>query len=88
MRPSNSRCSDQSSRLALTYREAASAIGVCERTIWQLVRDGKLKAKRVTGKSVRIPVAEIARFINEDDEPRATSADGPCGAAECQEESR
>jgi excisionase family DNA binding protein len=59
---------DQGLKLALTYREAASAIGVCERTIWQLVRDGKLKSKRVTTKSVRIPVAEIARFINEEDE--------------------
>ena len=49
-------------RKALSYREAAQTVGVCERTIWGLVRDGKLRAVRF-GRSVRIPVAELDRFI-------------------------
>ncbi len=49
-------------KLALTYREAGDSVGVCERTIWQLVSDGRLKACRI-GRAVRIPVAEIERFL-------------------------
>lgn len=55
---------DQGNKLAVTYREAADSIGVCERTIWGLVRDRQLRAIRV-GRSVRIPVAELERFVSE-----------------------
>ncbi|NQV22936.1 MAG: helix-turn-helix domain-containing protein [Rhodopirellula sp.] len=55
---------DRGNKLAVTYREAADSIGVCERTIWGLVRAGQLRAFRV-GKSVRIPVAELERFVSE-----------------------
>lgn len=48
--------------LALTYREAANTLGVCERTVWKLVDEGKLKACRI-GRAVRIPVVEIERFL-------------------------
>lgn len=51
-------------RLAVTYPEAANALGVCERVVWQLVKDGRLKAVRI-GRSVRIPVAELERFVTE-----------------------
>jgi excisionase family DNA binding protein len=49
-------------RLATTYRGASRSLGVCERTIWQLVKNGELKAIRI-GRSVRIPIAELERFI-------------------------
>jgi excisionase family DNA binding protein len=55
---------DRGNKLAVTYREAADSIGVCERSIWSLVRDGKLRAIRV-GRCVRIPVAELERFVSE-----------------------
>ena len=42
-------------KMAVSYREAGQALGVCERVVWQLVKDGKLKAIRI-GRSVRIPV--------------------------------
>ncbi len=51
-------------RLAVTYREAGDALGVCERVVWQLVKDGRLKAVRI-GRSVRIPVSELERFVSE-----------------------
>lgn len=51
-------------KLVVTYREAAESLGLCERKIWQLVKDGELKAVRV-GRSVRIPVAELERFVTE-----------------------
>ncbi len=41
-------------RLTVTYREAGDSLGVCERVVWQLVKDGRLKAVRI-GRSVRIP---------------------------------
>ena len=54
--------SPSDARLALTYREAAQTLGVSERTVWQLVRDGKLKACRI-GRAVRIPVSAIEQFL-------------------------
>lgn len=51
-------------RLAVTYREAGDSLGVCERVVWQLVKDGRLKAVRI-GRSVRIPVNELERFVSE-----------------------
>ncbi len=48
--------------LALSYRQAADALGVSERTVWQLVRDGRLRAARI-GRSVRIAVAELQRYL-------------------------
>lgn len=55
---------DRGNKLAVTYREAADSIGVCERTVWGLVRDGKLRAIQI-GRAVRIPVAELERFVSE-----------------------
>ncbi|MGZ0174864.1 MAG: helix-turn-helix domain-containing protein [Planctomycetales bacterium] len=54
--------SDQGQKLALTYREAAASLGVCERTVWGLVRDGELPAIRI-GRSVRIPVKTLQDFV-------------------------
>lgn len=51
-------------KLAVTYREAGNSLGVCERVVWQLVKDGRLKAVRI-GRSVRIPVSELERFVSE-----------------------
>ena len=51
-------------RLAVTYGQAGDSLGVCERVVWQLVKDGKLKAVRI-GRSVRIPVSELERFVSE-----------------------
>lgn len=48
--------------LVVSYTEAGKMLGVCSRVVWQLVKDGKLKATRI-GRSVRIPIAELERFI-------------------------
>lgn len=54
---------DQGQRkLAVSYKEAAASLGVCERTIWTLVHDKELAAIRI-GRSVRIPIAELERFV-------------------------
>lgn len=55
-------CPDQGRKLAVTYREAAMSLGVCERTVWGLVRDGKISSIRI-GRSVRIPVSELRNFV-------------------------
>lgn len=57
-------CVDHGQKLALTYRETGESLGVCERMVWQLVKDGKLRAIRI-GRSVRIPASELARFVSE-----------------------
>ena len=48
--------------MAVTYREAGKKLSVCERTVWGLVRDGRLRAVKI-GRAVRIPVSELERFI-------------------------
>ena len=50
--------------LLVTYRDAAESLGICERKLWQLVKDGELKAVRM-GRSVRIPARELERFVHE-----------------------
>jgi excisionase family DNA binding protein len=52
----------EAGQLAVTYRVAGQKLAVCERTIWGLVRDGELRSLRI-GRSVRIPVAELDRYI-------------------------
>jgi len=63
MSKSESLRSDRSQRRALTYRETAESLGICERTVWGLVRNGELRAIRF-GRSVRIPIAELERFVS------------------------
>lgn len=66
---------DQSRRLLLSYYEAAETLGICERAVWQLVKDGELRAVRI-GRSVRIPVKELNQFVAD----RSKSADAKGGA--------
>ena len=53
---------ESSKPLMVTYRQAAELLGVCERSVWKLVKENELKPVRI-GRSVRIPLAEIERFI-------------------------
>ena len=54
---------DQSGkRLAFSYREAAQQLGVCERSIWQAVKNGELAAARI-GRSVRIPATALTDYL-------------------------
>lgn len=46
----------------LTYQDAAKRLHVTDRTVWQLVADGKLPAVRF-GRSVRIDPADLSTFI-------------------------
>ena len=50
--------------VAVTYRDAARMLSVCERTVWGLVQSGELPALRI-GKSVRIPVDALQRYVDE-----------------------
>ncbi|MBV8781096.1 MAG: helix-turn-helix domain-containing protein [Phycisphaerae bacterium] len=52
-------------KLLLTPREAAAAMGICEKTLWSLtVPRGELPAVRI-GRSVRYSVDDLHRFIAE-----------------------
>jgi excisionase family DNA binding protein len=46
----------------LTYREAAAALRISERSLWSLVRAGRLPAVRI-GAAVRIDPADLAAYI-------------------------
>ena len=46
----------------LTYREAGKLLGVTERTIFRLVRDGEITNVKF-GRSVRIDPDDLRRFI-------------------------
>lgn len=49
-------------RLLVKYSEAAKLLGMGERKVWQLCKDGQLKVVRI-GRSVRIPISELEAFI-------------------------
>jgi len=48
----------------LTYREAAKLLGVTDRTVWQLVKDGKLQNVKF-GRSVRIDPVDLKTFVEQ-----------------------
>jgi excisionase family DNA binding protein len=57
---------DLSSPLALRPREAAKALGISARHLWQLTRDGHVPCVRVgsgTRKTVLYPVAELQAWL-------------------------
>lgn len=49
--------------LLLTYKQAGELMGVSDRTVWQLVKDGKLPAVRI-GAAVRIDRRDVIAFID------------------------
>ena len=51
-------------RIALSMRECANAIGVSERSVWSLVKSGRLASFKV-GRSVRISRHAIEAFISQ-----------------------
>jgi excisionase family DNA binding protein len=57
---------DLSSPLALRPREAAKALGISVRHLWQLTKDGHVPCVRVgsgTRKTVLYPVAELHAWL-------------------------
>lgn len=57
---------DLSAPLALRPREAAKALGISARHLWQLTKDGHIPCVRVgsgTRKTVLYPVAELQAWL-------------------------
>ena len=48
--------------LLLTLRDAAAALAVSERTLWQLAHDGVIPTVRI-GRALRVDSADLSRFI-------------------------
>ncbi len=51
-------------KLALNAREAAAALGISERSLWALTRDGVIPAVRLGGRLV-YPVATLERWLDQ-----------------------
>jgi excisionase family DNA binding protein len=49
-------------RLLLTEREAAKALSVCQRTLWQLRTDGEIPCVRI-GRAVRYRPADLHAWV-------------------------
>lgn len=57
---------DLPSPLALRPREAAKALGICARHLWQLTKDGHIPCVRVGSgnrKTVLYPVADLQAWL-------------------------
>jgi excisionase family DNA binding protein len=48
-------------KLLLSPREAAKVLSVSERTLWSLMREGKIHVKRI-GRLTRYSIDELRRF--------------------------
>lgn len=48
----------------ITEKETARLLGCCERSVWQLRKDGKLRCVKI-GKAVRYARSEIDRFVQD-----------------------
>lgn len=49
--------------LLVKPREAAQALGICEKTLWTLTKCGELPAVRI-GRSVRYDLQDLRAFID------------------------
>ncbi len=47
----------------LTYKDVAKLLRVSERTVWTLVKEGKLKACRI-GRLVRFTLESVREYLN------------------------
>jgi excisionase family DNA binding protein len=57
-------------KLAYTVDEAGPAIGVSRSTVFEMIRDGEVVAKKVRGRTI-IPREELQRIIDEAPSSRA-----------------
>lgn len=49
-------------RMAVSIREAAAAVGVCERTIWKWIKMGELPSTKIGGRRF-IPIDAFKRRL-------------------------
>lgn len=61
----------QQVRLLLSPKEAAQALAISERTLWDLRKNGEIPSITVGKKSIRYPVAGLERYIAEQVEKSA-----------------
>ena len=66
-------------RLLLTIRETADALGLGRSTVYELITAGELEVVRI-GRSARIPVATVEQFVQRHRSQR-TSAPAPATRA-------
>lgn len=58
---------DVSSTLALRPREAAKALGISPRLLWQLTKDGRIPCVRIGGlkrRTVLYPLADLQAWLS------------------------
>lgn len=48
--------------IAYSRRDAAAALGICERVLFDLVSNGEIREIRI-GRSVRVPRSELLRYV-------------------------
>ncbi len=46
-----------------TRRQVAGLLNLCEKSVWQLTRDGRLPVVHVTARAVRYDRRDVERFI-------------------------
>ncbi len=50
--------------MLLTPRDAAKAMAICEKTLWNLAKRGELRPVRIGSRAVRYDLADLRRFID------------------------
>ncbi|MCH9776581.1 MAG: helix-turn-helix domain-containing protein [Planctomycetes bacterium] len=48
--------------ILMTEKQVAQLLGCCDRTVWQMRKDGKIRCVKI-GAAVRYTQAEVDRFI-------------------------
>ena len=71
-------------KLALNAREAAAALGISERTLWALTREGIIPAVRLGGRVV-YPVATLQRWLDQQARAGNPAAEGSESGPEADE---
>lgn len=76
LRPSRRHAEPAPVRLALSYGDAADAIGVSPRTLQRLVSDGRIRPSKISAQRRVIAVAELQRFLEQTAESGAVDSGG------------
>jgi excisionase family DNA binding protein len=50
-------------RIGVSVKEAATMLGLCERTVWKLINNNKIKTIRI-GRRVIVSVQSLRDFVN------------------------
>lgn len=55
----------QTSTTLLSVQQACASFSICRTTLYELIRAGRIRSVKIGARGIRIPRAELDRFVRE-----------------------